>query len=180
MQSGLETVAFGGGCFWCTEAVFLELKGVTQVTPGYAGGHDSKPTYESVSSGKTGHAEVILIEYDPSIISFEKLLDVFFTSHDPTTLNRQGADVGEQYRSTILYTSEAQKKTAQGMIERLTEAKKYKDPIITELKLLDEFYPAEAYHMRYYESHEDAPYSQIMIAPKLEKLRREHEDLLKQ
>lgn len=174
-----EQVAFGGGCFWCTEAVFLQLKGVTAVTSGYAGGTLPNPTYEQVSSGKTGHAEVILVEYDSSLISFEKLLEVFFASHDPTTLNRQGNDTGTQYRSVILYRTEEQRGAALAAIQKLTDAKKYERAIVTEVKLLEVFYPAEEYHKDYYARHPNEGYSQIIIAPKVEKIRREHAELLK-
>ena len=133
MENKIEKVAFGGGCFWCTEAVFLILKGVTAVTPGYAGGKTENPTYEQVSSGTTGHAEVILVEYDPEIISFEKLVEVFFDSHNPTELNRQGNDVGTQYRSILLYTSEEQKNIAGSYIKNLADSEKYQKPIVTEV-----------------------------------------------
>ena len=174
-----EKVAFGGGCFWCTEAVFLELKGVIEITPGYAGGKDPHPTYESVSSGATGHAEVIQIVYDPAIISFSTLLGVFFVSHDPTTLNRQGNDVGTQYRSILLYTTEDQKNEAEGRIKELTESKRFAKPIVTELAPLSNFYPAEEYHKAYYQKHPDEGYSEYVIAPKVEKIRREHPELLR-
>lgn len=171
----MESVAFGGGCFWCTEAVFGLLKGVQTVTSGYAGGKTPNPTYESVSSGTTGHAEVLKVEYDPKIISFHDLLSVFFASHDPTVLNRQGADVGTQYRSIILYTTPEQKSEAEKYITELN-----KDlHIVTELKPLEIFYPAEQYHHDYYAQHEDQPYSQIVIKPKLEKLQKEFDRLLK-
>ena len=180
MEKKEERVAFGGGCFWCTEAVFLQLRGVCEVTPGYAGGHVAHPTYEMVCAGATGHAEVILILYDPDIISFRKLLDVFFASHDPTAINRQGADVGTQYRSIILTTTEEQKKEAEGVIRVLNASKKYAAPIATQIvPLADTFFPAEEYHRRYYERHPDAGYSQSVIAPKVEKVRRSHPDMLK-
>lgn len=174
-----ETVAFGGGCFWCTEAVFLELKGVISVTPGYAGGKTQNPNYAQVSTGNTGHAEVIRIEYDPKAISFEKLLEVFFASHDPTALNRQGSDTGTQYRSVIFYTAERQKQQAEEFIQQLTTRGKYAKPIVTEIAPLDKFYPAEEYHKRYYENHPDAGYSAYIIAPKVEKIRKEFKDQLK-
>ncbi len=179
MAIGYETIVFGGGCFWCTEAVFLQLKGVIAVTPGYAGGAHSNPSYEQVSSGRTGHAEVIKIEYDADVLSFRKLLEVFFASHDPTTLNRQGADIGSQYRSIILYTTEEQLKGAEAMIGELTEARKFANPIVTELKPLHAFYPAEAYHRSYYTKNPDAPYAEAMIKPKVAKVRNEFSDLLK-
>ncbi len=175
----LESVAFGGGCFWCTEAVFLQIKGVEQVTPGYAGGTTENPTYESVSGGNTGHVEVINIEYDPETISFAILLEVFFASHDPTTRNRQGNDVGTQYRSILLYTIEEQRAEAERFIAKLAESGKYKDPIVTKIALLQKFYPAEEYHKNYYIRHPDEAYSELVIAPKIEKIRREHKGLLK-
>ncbi|MBI4137960.1 MAG: peptide-methionine (S)-S-oxide reductase MsrA [Candidatus Sungbacteria bacterium] len=174
-----ETVVFGGGCFWCTEAVFLELKGVLSVTSGYAGGTLENPTYDRVSAGGTGHAEVIQIDYDPLAIPFRKLLEVFFTSHDPTTKNRQGADVGDQYRSIILYTAERQKQEAEAYIRELTEAKKFPDPIVTELKPLDRFWHAEDYHLNFYAKNPDNPYAEAVIAPKLEKVRRLYKNALK-
>lgn len=179
-----ETVIFGGGCFWCTEALFLRLKGVTSVTSGYAGGpltsSGQAPTYGEVSMGKTGHAEVIRVEYDPAVISFSKLLEVFFSAHDPTTLNRQGADTGEQYRSIILYTTQTQKAEAEACIAELTAAKKFADPIVTKIEALDRFWPAEEYHRDYYANHPGEGYARAVIAPKIEKLEREHPDLLKE
>jgi len=162
-----ESVAFGGGCFWCTEAVFLQLKGVKSVVSGYAGGSVPDPTYEQVSAGNTGHAEVIKIEYDPSEIGFGKLLEVFFASHDPTQVNRQGADVGSQYRSIILYADESQKSKAEGYIGELEASGRYEKPIVTELKALDAFYAAESYHQQYYEKNPDAPYVEAVIMPKV-------------
>lgn len=176
MINQTETVVFGGGCFWCTEAVFTLLKGVRSVKSGYAGGNTPNPTYESVSSGKTGHAEVLRIEYDPNEVSFRDLLSVFFASHDPTTPNRQGADVGSQYRSIILYTTPEQKEEAEQYIEELKKDLK----VVTELKPLTEFYPAEDYHQNFYATHEDYPYSQAVIKPKLKKLQKEFDRLLKQ
>jgi len=175
-----EILIFGGGCFWCTEAVFLSLKGVASVIPGYAGGITANPTYDEVSAGKTGHVEVIRIEYDSKIISTEKLLEVFFASHDPTTLNRQGADTGTQYRSIILYSNETQRRTADSYIKNLTENKKYLNPIVTELEPLKAFYPAEEYHQKFYERNPEIPYSQAIIAPKIEKLRKNYPELLNQ
>ncbi len=171
----IETIVFGGGCFWCTEAVFGVLNGVKSVKSGYAGGTTPNPTYQSVSGGETGHAEVLEVQYDPSVISFHDLLSVFFASHDPTTLNRQGADQGTQYRSIILYTTPEQKTEAERYIEEL----KQDLHIVTELKPLDKFYPAEDYHQNYYNNHEDQMYSQAVIKPKLEKLQKEFDRLLK-
>ncbi len=173
------SVAFGGGCFWCTEAVFLEIKGVLAVTPGYAGGETPNPTYESVSSGSTGHAEVIKIEYDPRVLSFKKLLDIFFASHDPTTLNRQGNDAGTQYRSIILYETESQRIEAEDYAAKLEKSKKYEGTVVTEFKPLKKFYPAEEYHQKYYNRHPDEAYSQFVITPKVEKIRKEYGEILK-
>ncbi|MBI4132302.1 MAG: peptide-methionine (S)-S-oxide reductase MsrA [Candidatus Sungbacteria bacterium] len=178
MPDRTETIVFGGGCFWCTEAVFLGLKGVIRVTPGYAGGHTENPTHEQVSTGRTGHAEVIGIEYDPMLIPFRKLLEVFFMAHDPTTVNRQGADVGEQYRSIILYTDERQRLNAESFIAELTAAKKFPNPIVTAIKPLERFWPAEEYHRDYYTRNPDAPYSQAVITPKMQKARQQFPELL--
>lgn len=167
---------FGGGCFWCTEAVFTELKGVLAVTPGYSGGITKNPTYEDVCSGKSGHAEVVSVEYDPQQISYRDLLTVFFASHDSTTPNRQGADVGTQYRSVIFHTEESQKKDAEEFINKLNESG---PKVVTELKPLDVFYEAEEYHKKYYEKNNNAPYCQIVINPKLEKLKSRFDKLLK-
>jgi len=167
-----EVAVFGGGCFWCTEAVYQMLKGVISVMPGYAGGTTANPTYERVCQGDTGHAEVIKIEYDPEIVSYDDLLTVFFASHDPTTLNRQGSDVGSQYRSIILYTTEEQKQKAEDFIENLGEG------IVTEVKPLGQFYEAENYHQRYYEKNKGVPYCQIVINPKLEKVKEKFAKLL--
>lgn len=171
-----EVAIFGGGCFWCTEAVFQRLDGVISVEPGYAGGQKENPTYEDVSSGSTGHAEVIKIEYNPSKISYEDLLTVFFATHDPTTLNRQGNDVGTQYRSIILYSNEEQREKAENFIRELN---KQGDKIVTELKPLDTVYPAENYHKNYYEKNKDKLYCQVVISPKLEKLEKRFKKLLK-
>lgn len=164
---------FGGGCFWCTEAVFNELKGVVSVVPGYAGGPSTGkiPTYEEVSRGNTGHAEVIRIEYDPSQISYDDLLTVFFATHDPTTLNRQGNDVGTQYRSIILYADEDQKRQAEAFIKTLNESDPTGKPVVTEVKPLGDFYEAEEYHRQYYQNNPNQPYCRLIIGPKLEKLK---------
>lgn len=173
-----ETAVFGGGCFWCAEAVFESLKGVVSVMPGYAGGHTENPTYEQVSSGKTGHAEVIKIEFNPNEITYQKLLTVFFASHDPTTPGRQGDDVGEQYRSIILYTNEDQKHQAENIIKEIN-ASAAGNPVITEIKALENFYEAEDYHKRYYLKHKTAPYCELVINPKLEKVQEQFAELLK-
>lgn len=172
-----EVAVFGGGCFWCTEAVFESLKGVTNVLPGYSGGEKPNPTYEEVCGGDTGHAEVTRVEFDPASINYKDLLTVFFAAHDPTTLNRQGNDIGTQYRSVIFYTNENQKKSAEEFIEGL------KDDglkVVTELEPLKDFYVAEDYHKKYYESHKDQPYCQVVINPKLEKIQKQFSQLLKE
>lgn len=163
-----ETAVFGGGCFWCIEAVYERIDGVKSVVSGYAGGTKPDPTYREVCSGTTGHAEVVRIEYDPDRISYEELLELFWKAHDPTTLNRQGADVGPQYRSIILYTNEEQKNTAQRLKEKT--AASLNAHIVTEIKPLDVFYPAEDYHQDYYEKHPTLGYCSVIIRPKLKKL----------
>jgi peptide-methionine (S)-S-oxide reductase len=178
MENKTQTIVFGGGCFWCTEAVFKMLKGVISVTSGYAGGIKENPTYEQICSGNTGHAEVIKIEYNPEQINYKELLTVFFATHDPTTLNRQGNDVGTQYRSVILYTSEKQKIETQKFIKKLNDSNSKGDPVITELKPLDNFYGAEEHHRNYYARNSEAPYCQIVINPKLEKVQRKFAELL--
>lgn len=181
MENDLERAVFGGGCFWCTEAVFQMLRGVVSVTSGYAGGDIDNPSYEQVSGGSTGHAEVIQVDFDPSVISYRDLLEVFFSSHNPTTLNRQGNDVGAQYRSIIFYTSEEQKLQAEEYIKEIILQKKFTDPIVTEIRPLTEFYPAEGYHQDYYNENKDAPYCQLVINPKLEKLKKEFkQELIKE
>ena len=170
-NSSLKEVAvLGGGCFWCTEAVFKLLKGVEKVESGYAGGSIPNPTYEQVSTGTTGHAEVTQITFNPETISFREILEVFFSAHDPTTLNRQGPDRGTQYRSIILYNSEEQRTMAEKVIDELTKAKKYQSPIVTEIKPLKSFYKAEDYHKDYYNRHPSSPYCQTIITPKIEKI----------
>jgi len=175
-----ETAVFGGGCFWCTEAVFKMLKGVTSVLPGYSGGTTVNPTYEQVSSGNTGHIECTKVEFDPGQISYKDLLTVFFASHDPTTLDRQGNDVGTQYASAIFYTTPEQKSEAEKFISELNASSKEGRPIVTQVRPLDTFYVAENYHQDYYEHHKDAPYCQLVINPKLEKVSKQFENLLKQ
>lgn len=175
----LETAVLGGGCFWCTEAIFQQLRGVESVTSGYAGGSTAKPTYEQVSSGKTGHAEVIKIEFDPSQISFEELLDVFWHLHDPTTLNQQGADVGSQYRSIILATTDKQLEQAERSKQEMDNSGEFAEPIVTELARLDKFYPAEDYHFDYYSNHSSQTYCRLVISPKLRKLREKYNAKLK-
>jgi peptide-methionine (S)-S-oxide reductase len=177
-EKQLETTVFGGGCFWCTEAVFQSLKGVISVMPGYMGGETARPTYEQISNGDTGHAECIRITFDPQVISFTDLLSVFFNTHDPTTTNRQGADIGTQYRSVIFYTTDEQKRVAEELIAELTTAKAYENRIVTEVKPLGEFYEAEDYHKDYYKNNSSQAYCQLVIAPKLEKLQKRFAQLL--
>ena len=170
---------FGGGCFWCTEAVFDELRGVKSVVSGYAGGTTKSPTYEQVCSGKTGHAEAIKIEFDPAQISFRDLMTVFFATHDPTTLNRQGNDVGTQYRSAIFFTDDQQKAEAASFIKELEEAKTFKNSIVTSLEPFTDFYPAEDYHQKFYANNPYQPYCQYSIPLKLNKLHKQFSTLLK-
>lgn len=174
-----QIIVFGGGCFWCTEAVFKMLKGVQSVTSGYAGGHTENPTYSQVCSGSTGHAEAIQIEYDPSEVSLHDLLTIFFASHDATQINRQGADVGTQYRSIILYTTEEQKTETEAFIKELDASSKDGDPIATEVVPLTTFYPAEDYHQDYYAQNKNQGYCQVVIAPKLQKVQEKYAELLK-
>ncbi|HXV27124.1 MAG TPA: peptide-methionine (S)-S-oxide reductase MsrA [Candidatus Paceibacterota bacterium] len=178
MEEVAPSVAvFGGGCFWCTEAVFGMLKGVIAVKPGYAGGIAEKPTYEQVSHGDTGHVEVVRFEYDPSVISYDDLLNVFFASHDPTQVNRQGNDVGPQYRSVVFYGDEAQKESAERFIAGLRSDGLN---VATTVEPLHKFWPAEDYHEKYYEKHKnDDPYCQVVIEPKLAKVREKFSQLLK-
>lgn len=176
MDNKLEIAVFGGGCFWCTEAVLKSLRGVASAVPGYSGGKTKNPTYEQVSTGETGHAEVTKIEFDPKEISYEDILTVFFATHDPTTLNRQGNDVGTQYRSVVFFTDEAQKKSAEDFIKKLNESGK---KVVTEVEPLKEFYEAEDYHKGYYEAHRDQPYCELVISPKLDKLKEKFNQLLK-
>lgn len=173
-KSSLKIAVLGGGCFWCLETVFLHTKGVLSVISGYAGGTVPDPAYEDVSSGRTGHAEVIKFEYDPEIIVYGDLLHIFFSIHDPTTPNRQGNDVGTQYRSIILYADNKQKKIAEKIIQELEDQKIYAGMIITELSPLKAFYPAESYHQRYFEKNPEKAYCQIVVAPKLSKFRQNY------
>ena len=174
----LESTTLGGGCFWCLETVFADLRGVEHVESGYAGGHVERPTYPQVCTGTTGHAEVVRIDYDPDAITFRDLLDVFFTVHDPTTLNRQGADVGTQYRSAIFYQSPEQKAVADQTIAQL-EAEGVWSGIVTDVAAAGDFWPAEAYHRDYYRNNPDQAYCRVVIAPKVAKLRRHHLDKLR-
>jgi|SRR3989338_8716887 len=169
-QDKIETAVFGGGCFWCTEAVFLNVKGVVAVMSGYAGGSVEKPTYEQVCSGTTGHAEAVRVEYDPTVVSYSDLLQAFFATHDPTTVNRQGGDVGTQYRSVIFTTSQEQSAEAQKVIAELNASGDFAAPIVTEIKPLENFYEAEESHRNYYQNNPTAGYCQAVISPKLAKL----------
>jgi peptide-methionine (S)-S-oxide reductase len=174
-----EVAVFGGGCFWCTEAVFKMLTGVVSVVPGYAGGTKPNPSYDEVCTGLTGHAEVTRIEYDPKQVSFRTLMTVFFATHDPTTLNQQGNDVGTQYRSIILYTSPVQKTEAEAFIREVDESTKAGNPVVTEVQPLTEFYEAENYHHDYFAHHPDQAYCNLIITPKVEKVQKEFAKLLK-
>lgn len=179
MSTQLEQAVFGGGCFWCTEAVFKMLKGVSSVLPGYAGGKVPNPSYEAVCAGGTGHAEVVRVEFDPSRVSYETLLTVFFASHDSTTLNRQGADVGTQYRSTVLFTTPGQKDAAEKFIAELNASSAMGNPVVTTVEPLDTFYEAENYHKDYYSRNSEAGYCQAVINPKLKKVKEKFAQLLK-
>ena len=174
----METLVVGGGCFWCTEAVFQRLKGVEKVVSGYMGGLFPNPSYREICTGKTGHAEVILVEFDPEQISLEELLLVFFKTHDPTTLNRQGNDVGTQYRSVIFYADEAQRVAAEKLIQHLEKEQIFDAPIVTELSPASEFYPAEDYHQNYFNQNGYQPYCTFVIQPKLEKFSKEFGNLI--
>jgi peptide-methionine (S)-S-oxide reductase len=176
---GTEQATLGGGCFWCLEAVYEELKGVTKVVSGYAGGRTADPTYKAVTSGRTGHAEVVQVTYDPEVVSFGEILGVFFTIHDPTTLNRQGADVGTQYRSVILYADAAQKELAEQAIAAVNESGVWKNRVVTEVVPLTEFFRAEDYHQDYYANNKAQGYCQAVINPKLAKFRKEWAEKLK-
>ena len=175
-----EVTTLAGGCFWCLEAAFGQLRGVDRVQSGYAGGTVPNPTYEHVCTGETGHAEVVQITFDPDVISFDDLLHVFFTIHDPTTMNRQGADVGTQYRSAIYYHSPSQKAAAERVIAELSAEKVWDDPIVTEVKPLETFYPAEEYHRDYYQRNPNQGYCRAVVAPKVAKVRKVYFDRLKQ
>ena len=174
-----QIAVLGGGCFWCTEAVFKMIRGVGEVLPGYAGGHTENPTYGEVCGGNTGHAEVIYIEYDSREVKYADLLTVFFGSHDPTTRNRQGNDVGTQYRSVIFYTTPEQKKEAEDFIASINDSNSNGDPVVTEVEPLKKFYEAENYHHDYFARNKNAGYCQVIINPKLEKVQHQFADLLK-
>ena len=178
-QSNLESITLAGGCYWCVEAVYENLIGVQSVISGYAGGKNTNPTYEDVSTGRSGYAEVVKITYDKNVTNLDEIFKVFFTVHDPTTLNRQGADVGTQYRSAIFYKNEAQKKSAQTIINAMKKAKIYDSPIVTTLEPLTTFYKAEDYHQNYYANNKNQPYCQMVIQPKMEKFEKLFKNRLK-
>lgn len=179
MSNTHEVATLGGGCFWCVEAVFLRLKGVERVQSGYSGGTTPNPTYNDVTSGETGHAEVVQVHFNPQVISYGKLLEVFFKTHNPTTLNRQGADVGTQYRSVIFYHSEEQRLTATEIVAMLEKEAIWDDPIVTEIVPFRSFYPAEDYHANYFARNRNQPYCQFVIVPKIEKLEKLFKEYLK-
>jgi peptide-methionine (S)-S-oxide reductase len=179
MSKELEIATLGGGCFWCTEAVYEQLNGVIDINPGYSGGQTKNPTYQEICTGQTGHAEVIQIKFDPSIVSYSDILEVFFKTHDPTTLNRQGADVGTQYRSVIFYHSKKQKEIAEKVLQLFAEENIYESPIVTEITELDKFFIAEDYHKNYFEKNKNQSYCQFVVAPKVEKFRKIFQDKLK-
>jgi peptide-methionine (S)-S-oxide reductase len=172
-------VTLGGGCFWCLEAVYAELQGVVKMASGYAGGTVANPTYQQVCSGNTGHAEVVQVTFDPEVTTFEEILGVFFSIHDPTTLNRQGADVGTQYRSVIFYENEEQKEAAEQFISKITAEQIFPDPIVTEVAPLGTFYEAEEYHQDYYKNNSEQPYCQVVVAPKVARFRKAYAHKLK-
>ena len=179
VNTSMEVATLAGGCFWCLEAVFSEVEGVESVVPGYAGGTTAGPTYEQVSTGRTGHAESVQVTFDPAVIPYREVLEIFFSVHDPTTLNRQGADVGTQYRSAIFYHDEKQKATAGEVIKKLDRAGTWDRPIVTEVAPLDTFYPAEEYHRDYYKKHPEAGYCRAVISPKVSKFRKKWANRLK-
>lgn len=179
MDEQRETATLGGGCFWCLEAVFDDLRGVESVVSGYAGGHVPSPSYEQVCAGSTGHAEVVQVTFDPAEVSFRDILDVFFTIHDPTTPNRQGGDVGTQYRSAVFYHDDEQKRTAEQAIRDLEAEGVWENPIVTQVVPLTEFYPAEDYHQEYFARNPRAGYCQVVIAPKVSKFRKQYLSRLK-
>jgi peptide-methionine (S)-S-oxide reductase len=179
MKEKTELATFGGGCFWCTEAIFERVKGVLSVVSGYSGGHVKNPTYKQVTSGTTGHAEVVQISYDPSEVSYLELLEIFFKTHDPTTLNRQGADVGTQYRSIVLFHNEEQRNLAMEVIKELGQEEIWRNPIVTAVEPFEAFYSAEAYHQEYYENNPNVGYCRVVITPKVEKFEKVFRDKLK-
>lgn len=178
-SSHSQVATLGGGCFWCIEAIYNDLRGVSSAISGYAGGHTKNPTYEQVCSHRTGHAEVVQVTFDPNVITYQDVLDIFFQIHDPTTLNRQGNDVGDSYRSIILTHDAEQERIAKATIKALTEAKAFHDPIVTQVVPLTEFYPAENYHQEYFKNNPNQPYCRFVVSPKVSKFRKSHAELLK-
>ncbi len=179
MNSNLQTATLAGGCFWCLEAVFDEVKGVQSVESGYAGGHVANPSYREVCTGATGHAEAVQVTFDPQVVSYKDILNVFFAIHDPTTLNRQGADVGTQYRSAIFYHNDGQKQIAESLIKELNDQHIWDHPIVTEVSKSNAFYRAEDYHQEYFAKNPYQPYCQAVVAPKVAKFRKYHLEMLK-
>ncbi|NJN79897.1 MAG: peptide-methionine (S)-S-oxide reductase MsrA [Anaerolineales bacterium] len=179
MNTTYETITLAGGCFWCLEAVYDEVKGIQSVDSGYSNGHVANPSYRDVCNGNTGHAEVVQIKFDPAVISFRDILNVFFAIHDPTTMNRQGADVGTQYRSGIYYHTPEQKEIAEGLIKELNAQKNWNNPIVTEVEAIKDFYIAEDYHQEYYVRNQSQPYCMAVISPKVNKFRKHYLELLK-
>ena len=175
----LEVATLGGGCFWCLEAAFEQIRGVVKVESGYSGGTTPTPSYQKVCTGSTGHAEVVQVTFDPDIVSFKEILEIFFTTHDPTTLNQQGADIGTQYRSVILYHTGKQKETSKQVIEELEASKVWANPIVTQVVPLEKFHKAEEYHSKYFSRNPDAGYCKVVIAPKIAKLRKKYSEKLK-
>ena len=178
-MNSVETATLGGGCFWCLEAVFLRVKGVLEVVPGYSGGKVPNPTYEQVCTGTTGHAEAVRVRFDPAVLPYRALLEIFFAMHDPTTLNRQAADVGTQYRSVIFFGSPEQKATAEAVIAELQRDKVFDDPIVTRVVPFEAFYPAESYHRNYFDRNPDQGYCRVVISPKVSRLRQKFASRLK-
>ena len=175
----VELATLAGGCFWCTEAIFNKIQGIKSILPGYTGGRIKNPSYEQVCSGNTGHAEAVQIQFDPKIISFEKILDIFWNTHDPTTLNRQGNDVGTQYRSAIFYHNNRQKEIAEKSKNVLNEKQVYRNPVVTEITSFNDFFAAEEYHKNYYEKNSNEPYCSFVISPKIRKLSQKYGDEIK-
>lgn len=178
-SANLQVATLAGGCFWCIEAIYNDMKGVTSAVSGYSGGHVKNPSYEAVCAHRTGHAEVVQVTFDPAVITYRDVLDIFFSIHDPTTLNRQGNDVGDQYRSAVFYHDAAQKQIAQDTIKALGEARAYPDPIVTQVVPFEEFYPAEDYHQEYFKNNPNNSYCRFVVAPKVNKFRKSHGELLK-
>ncbi|AKA49517.1 hypothetical protein IX51_10900 [uncultured archaeon] len=179
MTQNQEVAVLGGGCFWCTEAVFQEIEGVVDVDSGYAGGHTENPSYEEVCTGNTGHAEVVKVTFDPAVISYKDILEVFFSMHDPTSLNRQGNDIGTQYRSVIFYMDEEQKRTAGEKISEMEQGGEYKKPIVTAVEKFSEFYQSENYHKNYFKNNSNAAYCRLVISPKVEKFKKAHTAIIR-